>query len=280
MRRTLSAVVCVVLVVGTLAAAGPAHIVAPGATPHATPHATRQDAFVRVLQDVSAYRERGFTLPLPAGVPARYARRMEDVSAARYAAEAAALSGFAERLAAIDRAALTPAEQTDAEILSRQLRDRLAELRFRAFEIPIGSREGFHFDLAVLPDRYAFDSINQYDDYIATLQSFGEHTVQRIAQLRAGLRECDLVIVATINAWQQPGQAALVRALLADGLPTVVAALRLPYDLTAFPEAPTFVCAYSIMQPSLEALAAALWGAAPVEGRLPVSIPGLYPAAS
>jgi len=101
-----------------------------------------------------------------------------------------------------------------------------------------------------------------------------------IAQLRAGLRECDLVIVATINAWQQPGQAALVRALLADGLPTVVAALRLPYDLAAFPEAPTFVCAYSIVQPSLEALAAALWGAAPFEGHLPVSIPGLYPAAS
>ena len=83
------------------------------------------------------------------------------------------------------------------------------------------------------------------------------------------------------DPWRQDrGQAALVRALLADGLPTVVAALRLPYDLAAFPEAPTFVCAYSIVQPSLEALEAALWSAAPVEGRLPVSIPGLYPAAS
>ncbi len=63
-------------------------------------------------------------------------------------------------------------------------------------------------------------------------------------------------------------------------VPTVVAALRLPYDLAAFPEAPTFVCAYSIVQPSLEAVAAALWGEAPFEGRLSVSIPGLYPAAN
>jgi beta-N-acetylhexosaminidase len=99
-----------------------------------------------------------------------------------------------------------------------------------------------------------------------------------VAALRAALRGADLAIVATINAWQQPGQAELVRALLADGVPTVVAALRLPYDLAAFPEAPTFVCAYSILQPSLEALAAALWGEAVAEGRLPVSIPGLYPA--
>jgi beta-N-acetylhexosaminidase len=99
-----------------------------------------------------------------------------------------------------------------------------------------------------------------------------------VAQLRAALRGCDLAIVATINAWQQPGQAALVRALLADGVPTVVAALRLPYDLAAFPAAPTFVCAYSILPPALDALAAALWGAAPAPGRLPVSIPGLYAA--
>jgi uncharacterized protein (DUF885 family) len=110
------------------------------------------------------------------------------VSEQRYVEEAAALSAFADRLAAIDPAALPPAVRTDAEILSRQLRDRLAELRFRAFEIPIGSREGFHFDLAVLPDRYTFETVDQYDDFIAKLQSFGEHAGQRIAQLRAGLK--------------------------------------------------------------------------------------------
>jgi len=126
-------------------------------------------------------------VPLPEGVAPRYKRGREDVSGQRYQTEAVALAGFAERLAAIDRSTLTPAVQTDAEILSRQLRDRLAELRFRAFEMPIGSREGFHFDLAALADRYTFDSVNPYDDYIAKLQSFGVHASQRIAMLRAGL---------------------------------------------------------------------------------------------
>lgn len=147
-----------------------------------------QDTFARVLQDVQTYRGRGFTLPVPEGTPARYARRMEDVSAERYDNEAKALTGFAERLAALDRSALTPALQTDAEILSRQLRDRINELRFRAFEMPIGSREGFHFSLPQLPDRFQFTTVAAYDNYIASLQSFRAHTAQRIDALRAGLK--------------------------------------------------------------------------------------------
>ena len=147
-----------------------------------------QDTFARVLQEVQAFRGSSVTLPAPDGTPARYARRMEDVSAERYEAEATALTGFAERLAALDRSALTPALQTDAEILSRQLRDRINELRFRGFEMPIGSREGFHFSLPALPDRFTFTTVAAYDNYIASLQSFRAHTAQRIATLRAGLK--------------------------------------------------------------------------------------------
>jgi beta-N-acetylhexosaminidase len=55
-----------------------------------------------------------------------------------------------------------------------------------------------------------------------------------------------------------------------------VAALRLPYDLTAFPEARTYVCTYSILELSVQALAKALFGRIAFDGRLPVSIPGFY----
>ncbi len=96
----------------------------------------------------------------------------------------------------------------------------------------------------------------------------------------AGLQErvsgCDQVIVGTINATAHPGQAALVNALLADGIPTTLVALRLPHDLVSFPTAPTYLCTYSIQPPAMEALAGALWGERAPEGRLPVSIPGMY----
>ncbi len=99
-----------------------------------------------------------------------------------------------------------------------------------------------------------------------------------IAALLPQLRQYSAVVVGTLNAFAQPAQAALARAVLQTGIPTVVAALRMPYDLTAFPEAPTYVCTYSIMEPAMRALARALFGQAAFQGRLPVSIPGLYAA--
>ncbi len=194
-------VVVVSLVVGAHGALG------AGRPPQA---ATQPETFARLSLEVSAYGARGFTLPLPPGVPARYSRRMEDVSEQRYQEEAAALAGFAGRLAAIDRAVLPPETRTDAEILRRQLHDRLEELRFRAFEIPIGSREGFHFALPALPDRYGFDTIRNYDDYIAQLQSFGEHAAQRIIMLRAGLKSGRTLPRDVLAGYDEPVAAQIV----------------------------------------------------------------------
>jgi len=98
-----------------------------------------------------------------------------------------------------------------------------------------------------------------------------------IAAICDQVRDCDLILIGTLNAYSTAGQAALVNEVLRLGVPVVVAALRLPYDLTVFPAAPTYVCTYSVLQPSMRALAQALWGEAPFRGRLPVTIPDLYP---
>jgi len=121
------------------------------------------------------------------------------------------------------------------------------------------------------------DAVRHYhptvDDIIAPLNPSDAD----VAALRQRVSGCDHVIVGTINAAAHPGQAALVNTLLADGIPTTVVALRLPYDLLAFLVAPTYLCTYGILGPSMEALAGALFGQIPCRGQLPVSIPGLYP---
>jgi beta-N-acetylhexosaminidase len=91
--------------------------------------------------------------------------------------------------------------------------------------------------------------------------------------LAARLAGVDLAVVGTINATGHPGQAALVRALVEQGTPTVAVALRMPYDIAAYPAAPTYACTYSILPPSMDALADALFGRIPFAGRLPVRIP-------
>lgn len=97
-----------------------------------------------------------------------------------------------------------------------------------------------------------------------------------IAAVRQRVDAYDVAIVGTINASMQPAQAALVNSLLRSGVPTVTIALRTPYDLGVFPDAPTYCCAYSIVPCSMEAVAEALVGRIPFRGRLPVSIPGVH----
>ena len=96
--------------------------------------------------------------------------------------------------------------------------------------------------------------------------------VRAVADRLAG---CDIVIVGTINAAAGSGQADLVNALIERGTRVVAVALRMPYDLAAYPGVKTYACTYSILPPSMDALADALFGKIPFTGRLPVSIPGL-----
>jgi len=98
-----------------------------------------------------------------------------------------------------------------------------------------------------------------------------------IGALREALHPYFTVIVGTINAFQHRGQAELVRWLLAEKPEVIWAALRLPYDLQVAPEAPTYLCTYSILPPALDALAAVVLGEWEPRGHLPVTIPDLHP---
>jgi beta-N-acetylhexosaminidase len=111
------------------------------------------------------------------------------------------------------------------------------------------------------------------DEFLIPLNPSGAE-VGALAEQMSGY---DLVVAGTINATVHPGQAALVNTLLERQRPLIAVALRMPGDLAAYPTAPTYLCTYSILDPALEALAAALWGEATCPGRLPVGIPGLFP---
>lgn len=82
-----------------------------------------------------------------------------------------------------------------------------------------------------------------------------------------------LVIVGTINAATHLGQAALVNALIQQGHAVVAVALRMPYDVVAYPAVSTYLCTYSLQPASLEALGRVLWGEQPALGQLPATFP-------
>ena len=120
-------------------------------------------------------------------------------------------------------------------------------------------------------------ALHQYHPRVDEFMLSYAPKTEEITDLLERLAEYDMFIIGTLNAYVSHGQAEFVRQALNMDVPSVVVALRLPYDLTAFPEAPTYLCTYSILEPSMKALAKVLFGKIKFEGKLPVSIPGLYP---
>jgi beta-N-acetylhexosaminidase len=89
-------------------------------------------------------------------------------------------------------------------------------------------------------------------------------------QLAKRAQKYDAVIVETVNAGANPGQALVVKALLDK--PLIVVAAQSPYDLLGFPQVGTYLTAYSDVPVSLDALAQVLCGQAQALGRLPVAL--------
>jgi beta-N-acetylhexosaminidase len=69
----------------------------------------------------------------------------------------------------------------------------------------------------------------------------------------------------------------LINDLAADEVPLIVISFGSPYFLKHFPDVDVYICAYRKAAPAQTAAARALFGEIGFQGRLPVSIPGLYP---
>ncbi len=119
------------------------------------------------------------------------------------------------------------------------------------------------------------DAIRQRHPQTRALELPHHASESDISAILREAQSADCVIVGTISADQQPDQTALVQALYKQGHAPVVVALRTPYDLIAFPQVDTYLCAYSIRAVTTEAVARVLFGEIEARGVLPCPIPGI-----
>ena len=99
-------------------------------------------------------------------------------------------------------------------------------------------------------------------------------------------QKADVVIVALysrLSAWKgsvdlNPRHIELIQELARGSVPVVVISFNSPYFLKHFPHIDAYICAYRHADLSQEAVVRALFGEIGLDGRLPVSIPDLYPA--
>ncbi len=118
----------------------------------------------------------------------RYNDLWPDLSLKAFDASHAADEAALTRLKAIDRAALSPADQLNRDLFERDLQDRLDGYRFRAFLVPLDHSSGIQ-TTSELADVLRFQTAKDYADWIARMEKFGGYMDQTIALMRLGVKE-------------------------------------------------------------------------------------------
>jgi beta-N-acetylhexosaminidase len=105
-----------------------------------------------------------------------------------------------------------------------------------------------------------------------------ERLIARAASAETVIVSIFLPITADQVSLAMPEDLAqFVRRLADSSAALVVVSFGSPYFLRQFPRAPAYLCAYGARPLAQRAAVRALFGEAAIGGRLPVSLPGLYP---
>ena len=119
----------------------------------------------------------------------RYNDQLDDVSLAASAAQEAADRRYLARIRALSTAGFTPQDALSHEMFVRMLEQRIANAKFREYEMPESQMSNACIDLADLPLSVPFDSTRQYEDYLARLRQVPRYFAQTEGVLRAGIRD-------------------------------------------------------------------------------------------
>ncbi|MXO74718.1 DUF885 family protein [Altererythrobacter aerius] len=100
-------------------------------------------------------------------------------------ARAARAEAFRTRLARIDRSALSLKERVNAAVLHAALTETIEDARFAEWEMPFDSDSNFwtYWDAPT-----GFQTVKEYEDYIARMNALPRYFREQIANARAGLR--------------------------------------------------------------------------------------------
>jgi uncharacterized protein (DUF885 family) len=96
---------------------------------------------------------------------------------------------FLARLDAIPTTDFSDQDQLSHDLMVRVLQQRIADYDLKEYEMPINQQNGIHTSLADLPLSVPFNTVKQYEDYIARLHQIPRVLSQTTEVLRAGMKD-------------------------------------------------------------------------------------------
>ena len=119
----------------------------------------------------------------------RYDDQLTDYSPKAVNDELERGAGYIQRLGEIDTTGMPDQEKLSAELMLRELIDAQEGAKFKEWEMPMNQFYGVHTDLAQLPGRLSFESVKDYDDYVARLKQIPRVFSQVRTNMEMGMEE-------------------------------------------------------------------------------------------
>jgi uncharacterized protein (DUF885 family) len=116
----------------------------------------------------------------------RYNDQLNDYSLTGTSAQHARDQDFLKRLKAISTQGFKEQDVLSHEVMARVLEQRIANFDFKEFEMPVNQMDGPQVHLADLPLSAPFETVKQYEDYIARLHQIPTVFTQTEEVLRTG----------------------------------------------------------------------------------------------
>src|SRR6266536_5447506 len=119
----------------------------------------------------------------------RYNDRLDDESAEAVQAELEQSRKFLARFEAIDPSELSQQDRLSRELMIRELRLDLEGARFKHWEMPVNQRGGPHLDFPDMISITPFNTVKDYENYLARLRQMPHVFDQVMANMRQGMRD-------------------------------------------------------------------------------------------
>ena len=118
----------------------------------------------------------------------RWNTRWENVSFSAIRERQQHYVALLEELKDFNRAQLSPAEQLNYDLFKKKYEQRVQWYRFHLYLMPVNQMDGIQ-SINQLADALPFQSVKDYQDWIARMQAFPAYLDQTIALMREGMRE-------------------------------------------------------------------------------------------
>jgi uncharacterized protein (DUF885 family) len=162
-------------------------LAAPAICQTSQPVATRSAALNTLFKDVwedDLKRSPEFASALG---DRRYNDQLSDLSPKAFNDALARHRDFLARLLAIDTTGLPEPTRLSAELLQREFIEGEQAARLKGWELPISQSHGIHTDLPAMVVNLPFDTVKDYDDYIARLHKIPATLRQASENLLSGI---------------------------------------------------------------------------------------------